>query len=83
MELASVIISVIALLLSMASLVWQLAKHFSSHTIQYVPAPMPQDEIGGGISKDPMKEFREIGAPLEEDELQYMEEMKLKKLRKA
>lgn len=38
MEIASLILSIIALILSIACVVYNAAKHFSSHQIQMVPA---------------------------------------------
>lgn len=83
MELAALIISCIALLLSMASLIWLMAKQFSSHTIQYVDpfaGVKEQDPLTEQMGKDPAKAFREIGEPLDEDEISYMEEMRKKKV---
>ena len=80
MELAALIISVLALIVGLASLSWQIAKAFSSHTIQYVPAPnLRQDPLTEQMGKDPTKDFREIGEPLDGDELEYIERMREKK----
>ncbi len=82
MELASLIISVLALIIGLASLSWQIAKAFSTHTIQYVD---PFKGMDGGkieLGKGQDKEFREIGEPLDDDELSYLEEAKKKRLAK-
>jgi hypothetical protein len=81
MEIASLILSIIALILSIASIIWQVSKHLSSHTIQYVNPfdGKTQDPLSEAMGKDPKKEFREIGDPLDEDELEYIERMKEKK----
>lgn len=49
MLIATLIISVISLLLSMASIIWLLAKQFSSHQISYVnPMQGIMDQVGIG-----------------------------------
>lgn len=45
MELASLIISILALLIGGSSLVWQLAKHFSTHKIQMVPVDVATGQM--------------------------------------
>jgi|WetSurMetagenome_2_1015567.scaffolds.fasta_scaffold1141351_2 hypothetical protein len=82
MDIASLIISIVSLLLSISSLVWLLAKQLSSHTIQYVDpfAGKGQDPLTEQMGKDPTKEFRELGEPLDDDEISYMEEMRKKKV---
>ena len=82
MALASLIISVIALIVSVACLVWLLAKQLSSHTIQYVNPfeGKGQDPLSEIMGKDPMKDFRELGEPLDEDELSYIENMRNRKV---
>ena len=59
MELASIILSTIALVISLACLVWLLAKQLSSHQITYVDpmANMTQSKVGESI----FDQFREIG----------------------
>lgn len=60
MEIASLILSVIAVLMSGASLIWMLAKHMSTHTIQYVdPFQKSMDNIAT-MGKDPLEQFRDI-----------------------
>jgi len=41
MDIAAIIMSTLALCVSLVTLTWQLAKHFSSHKIQYVPLEDP------------------------------------------
>lgn len=70
MILSSFILSIFAFLVSTACLVWLLAKHFSTHSIQYVD---PLKSLGLGddmpMGKSLKDEFREIGDPIDEDEL--------------
>ena len=82
MDIAALIISVIALIVGLAAFSWTLAKHLSTHTIQYVnpfAGKDTQDPLTEEMGKDPRKAFREIGDPLDEDELEYIEKMNEKK----
>lgn len=82
MELASIILSTIALILSIACMIWMGAKALSSHSIQYVNPfekmmgstddPLTQ-EMGRGIGS----EFQEIGSvPIDEDKAMYGKSVK-------
>lgn len=80
MELAALILSVMALLMSSASIIWLLAKQLSTHQIQMVPAeslvPAPQN-----ITADPIGDlYRDFdrphimkNEPLDKDEQAYFE----------
>ncbi len=76
MDLASLLISTLSLIISIAAIVWLLAKHFSTHQIQMVPVdnpfsqgldPMPQQ-----IGKPMMSEYRDLGDPISQDEMEDM-----------
>ena len=63
---AALIISVISLMLSMASITWLLAKHLSSHTIQMVPLEqeLPNLGLGGTKPTSPLMDmYQEFDAP--------------------
>lgn len=82
MELASLIISVIAFLIASASLIWHLAKQLSTHQIQMVPVDpfKGMESIAGNTVGSPMAEaFRELGDPIEKEELERLEAMRAKK----
>lgn len=68
MILACLIISTMSFLMSTAALVWLLAKHLSTHNIQMVPVDPFKNEFGP-MGKDPLKDFREIGDPIDPDDL--------------
>jgi len=62
MLIAAIIISVISLVLSMTCIIWLLAKHFSTHKIQYVD---PTDGMKNlfdsiGMGKPQGEEFRDM-----------------------
>jgi hypothetical protein len=70
MELAAIIISTISLLLSMASIIWLLAKQLSTHNIQMVPVdPFKDMTEPSQIGKNFMDEFRDLDNPITADEL--------------
>lgn len=70
MEIAALILSVIALILSMFCVIVMVAKEwFSSHQVQLVPLDQALEAKGQGR---PIAEpFKEIGDPLTEEEMQY------------
>lgn len=77
MELAALILSVIALLIGGASLVWQLAKQLSTHQVQLVPMQTELDAIAGPKA-DPIGDiYRDFDRPkvepLSKDESAYFE----------
>ena len=55
--------------MSMASLTWLLAKHFSSHNIQMVPIDPFKDGMPQEMGKKIFDEFRDLGDPVDQDEL--------------
>lgn len=76
---AALILSIIALLMSMASIIWLLAKQFSTHQIQMVPVDPFKDSLPGQIGKPFAEDFREIGDPVDSDELEHLEMLRKKK----
>lgn len=82
MAIAALIVSVLALILSLFCVSMMVAKNwFSSHTIQYVPLDQP--DFGGGhggppspLDKNP---FRDISEPLSPEEKAYFKEIEKKK----
>lgn len=71
MEIASLIIATIALILSVASISWMLAKHWTTHTVQLQPV---DSLFNPTMGKKIGSEFKEIGDPLDEIEKKYFEE---------
>ena len=79
MSEAALILSVIALILSIVSLTYNLAKHFSTHNVQLVPMKTPFDDGNPlEMGKSILDQFREIGDPIDDEELE-----KFKALKKA
>ena len=58
MEIASLILSSIALVCSLASLTWLIAKQISSHSVQLVPV---DDVFKGKKAESFFDQFKEIG----------------------
>lgn len=82
MELAALIISVIALIAALAALTWLIAKQLSTHQIQMVPVDpfKGMESLAGSTVGSPMSEvFRELGDPIDKEELERLEEMRKKK----
>ncbi|HEY8272151.1 MAG TPA: hypothetical protein VIG33_14775 [Pseudobdellovibrionaceae bacterium] len=82
MELAAFIIAVIALIVSLASLTWLIAKQLSTHQVQLVPVdPFAQFDPGKvGAKTSPMgDDFKELGEPLSPEEKEYFDKLKAKK----
>lgn len=82
MEIAALILSIFALSISLTTLVWLLAKHFSSFKIQYVPLedqfakeldPQPPEK-----NNPPMAEIYKTIDDLEPDEEEYFKKYNLK-----
>ena len=86
MELAAIIISTIALIMSIICLVIMLAKNFfSTHNVQMVPInPMDQLQgmLSGEIGKPMGDQFRDLGDPIDQEELEHLERMKEKQKKK-
>lgn len=64
MIIAALILSVLSLVVSLVCLVWMLAKHFSTHTVQLQPVSDVFDNLKMG---KPVDNFAEIDDPLDED----------------
>jgi len=60
MELTAIILSSIALVLSMASITWLLAKQLSSHTITYAPLEQELANQNKQVTSF-VDQFKEIG----------------------
>ena len=76
MLIASLILSTIALICSLTSLTWLIAKQLSTHQIQMVPVdPFKslgfENPLAGKMGKDPMEDFREIGTPIDEEQIVF------------
>lgn len=76
MELAAIILSTISLILSMACIIWMLAKHFSTHQIQYVPLDPFKDSLPKEMGKDQLEDFRDLGEPIDQEEFEYLNKRK-------
>ncbi len=83
MEAAALIISTLALIISVLCISLMLAKNFfSTHQVQMVPVdPMKDLGLGMGseIGSKMFDPFREIGDPISREELDHLEMMKAKK----
>ena len=86
MLIASFIFSIFAMLASLACLVIMLAKNFfSTHTVQYVDPlanMMGQNNIPSEIGQTLGDHFREIGDPVSDEELEYLENLKKRRAEK-
>jgi hypothetical protein len=70
-EIAALIISVLSLVLSVASISWMIAKQLSTHTIQLQPVDsLFNPAMGKKIGSD----FKEFDAPMDDDEKEYFTE---------
>lgn len=83
LSIASIIISVVALLAALGCLVIMLAKNvFSSHSVQMVPVdPMAQLQgmMPPGLMGNPMEnDYKELGDPISSEELEHLENLKRK-----
>lgn len=74
MTIAALIIGVLALIISIISLSWQLGKHWSSHVVQLqsVEDLVYQDKKSKKIGE----EFRAFDEPLTEEEQAYFDKHK-------
>lgn len=87
MDIAALVLSIIALLASGSCLVIMLAKNFfSTHQVQMVPVD-PFKEMGDGfpaeIGKAMKNPFRELGDPIDQEELDHLENLRRKKQSKV
>ena len=79
MEIAALILSVIALLCSLACLVIMLAKnYFSSHVIQYQPVDPFKDMMPSEIGKGQMDPYQDLDLPLSDEEIDQLKGKKVK-----
>ena len=69
MDIAALILSSISLLLSLVCLIWLLSKHLSKTEIQMVPVDPFKDAFPKEMGKDLLSDFRDIGDPLDQDEI--------------
>lgn len=69
MELAAIILSTISLIIGIICLSWLIGQRISSHKISYVPVDPFKDQMPAEIGKDIFNQFREIGDPIDQDEL--------------
>lgn len=79
MELTALILSIMALIISMITSIFYLSRHFSTHVIQRELIDPFKDSMSSEIGKTLMKDFRDFDEPIGQDELESME---LKKPRK-
>lgn len=77
MDIAALIISTISLLFSIASIVWLLTKHFSTHTIQREMVDPFKDTTGQ--TNDLLSVFKELGDPTSDIEIEEIERLKSRK----
>jgi hypothetical protein len=75
--MAALIISVLALIIGLASLTWQLAKQLSTHKIQMVPVDPLQG--WGQMGKPMVDEFKELGDDIDQEELERLALIRAKK----
>jgi len=69
MEIASLILSIIALIASLSCLVIMLAKnYFSTHNVQMVPVDPFKDFVGGEMGRE-MDPYQEIDMSLSQEEI--------------
>ena len=68
MELASLIISILAMLMAGVVLVWKLSEHFSTHKIQMVPI---DDPLAFRSNSKPDSATNQIGKPLGADFMDF------------
>lgn len=79
MEIASLILSVIALLFSIANLVVMLAKNFfSTHQVQLQPVDPFANMFPSEIGKKKLDPFEDIDLPLDEDDIAELKGKKIK-----
>lgn len=70
MDIAALILSIVALICSLACLVLMLAKNFfSTHQVQMVPLDDPFKDVIGEIGKKKLSEFAELDVNLSQEEI--------------
>ena len=79
MDIAALILSVIALLCSAGCLVVMLAKNFfSTHSVQMVPVDPFKDMMPGEVGKGQMDPFRDVDLPLTQEDIDKLKGRKAK-----
>lgn len=79
MDIAALILSVIALLCSAGCLIIMLAKNFfSTHEIQMVPVDPFKDMVGGPMGKGLMDPFQDLDLPLSQEDIDQLKGRKPK-----
>lgn len=81
MDIAALIISILALVVAISNLVWNLSKHFSTHTIQREFVDPFKDSVPSQAGKDFLDAFREIDHPVDSEELEQIELLRKRKLK--
>lgn len=78
MDIAALIISVIALLCAAGCLVIMLAKnYFSTHVVQMVdPMKTMMENLNPEMGASMTDPFRELGDPISQEELEHLENLK-------
>jgi len=78
-DIAALILSVIALLCSIGCLVIMLAKNFfSTHSVQMVPVDPFKDMMPSEIGKGQMDPFQDIDLPLTQEDIDKLKGRKAK-----
>ncbi len=72
MEIAAIILSTISLILSIACLCWLIGQKLSTHQVQMVAVDPFKDGMPSEIGKKIFDEFRDIGDPIDQDELERL-----------
>ena len=81
MDVAALILSVIALITSIVCLALMLAKNFfSTHKLEFVPATKDMSEPGQ-VGNNLFDAFRELGDPVDSDELEQLELLRQRKIK--
>jgi hypothetical protein len=76
MIIAALILSIISLILSIASIVWLLAKQLSTHQVSMVPIDPFKDSFPKEIGKEQLDDFRDLGEPIDQEEFEYLNKRK-------
>lgn len=77
MTIAAIIISTLSLVISVLCVSLMLAKNFfSSHQVQMVPVDPFKDSMPSEMGKNIMDSFRDIGDPIDSEELEHIENLK-------
>jgi len=85
MDIAALILSIIALLASLTCLVLMLAKNFfSKHTLTYVDPLKDMKDLTepGQVGNNLFDAFKELGDPVDSEELEQIERLRTRKINK-